>query len=348
MNKKYLLSVFMVVLAAFFAGCATAPEKPVVQEEVVWPLPPQEAKYKLLHTYYGKRDLESSDMLRLLGEEENVFFQRPHGIVADSKGNIYVSDTQNLKVFVLDFEKKKFRTIGDTGIRKVVIPLGLAIDNRQGLLFITDGSHKQVLVYDKDSGSLKFIIGQEPGTFLRPVSVAVNSESKRVYVADTKLQAVKAFSYDGKFLFSVGKGDRSAEDDGFNVPAQVALDRAGNLYVADMFNRFIKKFSPDGKFIKKFGYGTGLSSGNFSKLVGVAVDSEDHVYGLDTEFCNFQVFDQENKLLLNVGEPGNGAARFFMPTNIYIDDNDRIYISDTMNKRVKVLQYLGGKGRSAQ
>lgn len=338
----------MVVFVALFAGCAAAPVKPAVQEDVVWPLPPEEARYKLLHTYYGKRDIESSDMLRFLGEEEDIYLARPHGIVADSKGNIFVSDTQRLKVFVFDFEKNKFRIIGDRGIKKVVIPLGLAIDNRQGLLFVADGSHKQVLVFDKDSGDLKFVIGQEPGTFLRPVSVAVNPGSRRVYIADTKLHMVKAFSYDGKFLFSIGKGDRSTEDDGFNVPSQVAVDRHGNLYVSDMFNRYIKKFSPDGKFVGKIGEGTGLNPGNFSKLVGVAVDSEDHVYGLDTEFCNFQVFDQENRLLINVGEPGNGNARFFMPTNIFIDENDRVYITDTMNQRIKVLQYLGGKGRSAK
>ena len=349
MKKKYFLFLLMIVMAAVFAGCAGQEKRPAVQkEDIYWPLPPQEPRYKHIATYFGKGDVdEGTDMLRFLGEEEEIFLQRPHGIVADSKGNIFVSDITLLKVFVFDFEKKKFRTIGDVGVKKVIIPLGLAIDNRQGLLFVADGKVNQVLVYDKQSGSLKFVIGQEPGTFLRPVSVAVNPETKRVYVTDSKLHMVKVFDYDSKFLFSIGKGDRSEEDEGFNVPNQIALDRSGQVYVADMFNRYIKKFSADGKFLGKIGYGTGLSSGNFSKLVGVATDSEGHVYGLDTEFSNFQVFDQENRLLLAVGEPGNGPSKLFLPSNIYIDENDRIYITDTMNHRIQVIQYLGAKGSGA-
>jgi len=345
MIRKLTVCALVILSGLVLSGCAGVEQKPVPKGEAVWPLPPEKARYKFVAEYRGRRDLEDSDMLRFLGEQEEVFLERPQGVVADNKGSIYVSDIKMLKVFVFDLEKKKFRTIGDSGIRKVVIPLGLAIDNKNGLLFVADGGPKQVLAYDKDSGDLKFVIGQQPGTFLRPVTVAVNPDTRRIYVGDTKLQQVKVFDYESRLLFSVGKeGKRSEEDDGFNVPAQIALDRAGNLYVADMFNRYIKKFSPDGKFIEKIGYGTGLSSGNFSKLVGVAVDSEDHVYGLDTEFCNFQVFDQQNRLLLAVGEPGRGPQRMFMPTNIFIDEKDRIYITDTGNKLVKVIQYLGKEG----
>lgn len=345
MIRKLLVCALVIMSGLVLSGCAGVEQKPVPKREAVWPLPPEKARYKLVAEYWGRRDLEDSDMLKFLGQQEDVFLERPHGIVADNKGNIFVSDIKKLKIFVFDFEKKKFRIIGDTGIKKVVIPLGLAIDNKNGLLFVADGSLKQVLAYDKDSGDLKLVIGQQPGTFQRPVTVAVNPSTRRIYVGDAKLQQVKVFDYEAKLLFSIGKeGQRIENDEGFNVPSQIALDRAGNLYVADMFNRFIKKFSPDGKFIGKIGLGTGLGSGYFSKLVGVAIDSEDHVYGLDTEFCNFQAFDQQNRLLLAVGEPGNGPQRMFMPTNIFIDEKDRIYITDTGNSMIKVIQYLGETG----
>jgi len=341
-----LLLSISIAFILLLSGCVSQ-QKEVKKEEpvkeIVWPLPPEKPRVKWIAQYRGSQDLQKgSDILRFLGEERVITLGRPHGIVADRDGNIYVSDIGRgrLAVFVFDFKNKKFRTLGRKGVLKVKIPLGLAIDNERGLIFVADIGNDMVLAIDKDEDEIKFIIGQKPGTFKRPVAVAVDPPRKRVYVADTKLQEIKAFDYDSKLLWTIGKGKRSPDDDGFNDPVALAVDRNGNLYVADKFNRYIKVFSQEGKFIKKIGYGAGLGSGNFSKLVGVALDSDDHIYGVDTDFCNFQIFDQDNNLLLFVGEPGGTPGKFLTPTHIYIDEKDTIYVADTFNRRVQVLQYL--------
>jgi sugar lactone lactonase YvrE len=332
-------------------GCATQPKikKTEVGQGIVWPKPPERARVKLIASYRGSFDVdEGSRMLRMIGEERTARLNRPHGVVADSEGNIYVSDIgyRILTVYKFDVVRKKFDVIGKGMGTRVRLPLGLGIDNERRLLFVADSGSKGVMVFDKDSFGFKFAIGQDQGTFRRPVSVAVDSKRQRVYVSDTRLHVVKAFTYDSQLLFTIGKGKRASGKDGFNVPAQVALDREGNLYVADMFNRFIKVFSPEGKFIKKIGLGVGMSIGNFSKVVGVAVDSEGHIYGLDTDFGNFQLFDQQNRLLLSVAERGTGDERLMSPSNIYIDGRDRIYVTDTLNARIQVYQYLGeGSGK---
>lgn len=345
MKRDILFYTVMLLLLSALSACAPSQSiKTAVPEGMVWPLPPEKPRIKLIGIYKHSFDVEerSSELLRILGEETGIRLSRPHGIAADRKGNIYVTDVgyKVLKLYMFDFEKKKFRILGDRGQYRLTIPMGLDIDNEQGLVFVADSGRDQVVALDTESGEVKFLIG-DPGTFQRPVSVAVDAKRQRVYVADTKLHMIKAFDYTSRELFTIGKGKRSLDDDGFNVPSQVALDREGNLYVADMFNRYIKVFDPDGRFIKKIGYGVGMGMGNFSKLVGVAVDSDNHIYALDTDFGNFQIFDQDNNLLLFVGASGGKPGRMLTPESIFIDEKDRIYVSDTLNKRIQVFQYLG-------
>ena len=40
------------------------------------------------------------------------------------------------------------------------------------------------------------------------------------------------------------------------------------------------------------------------------------------------------------GDPG-GRAEFWLPTGIFIDDNNLIYIADSYNQRVQVFRYIG-------
>ena len=42
------------------------------------------------------------------------------------------------------------------------------------------------------------------------------------------------------------------------------------------------------------------------------------------------------------GGPGHKYGELWLPSGIFIDKNDYIYISDTYNKRVQVFKYMKG------
>jgi DNA-binding beta-propeller fold protein YncE len=44
--------------------------------------------------------------------------------------------------------------------------------------------------------------------------------------------------------------------------------------------------------------------------------------------------------LLPIGGTGSGVGQFYQPGGVWIDQRDRIYVADTFNGRVVVLQYL--------
>ena len=77
--------------------------------------------------------------------------------------------------------------------------------------------------------------------------------------------------------------------------------------------------------------------------VDIAADSDGNIYVVDALFDNIQIFDQSGRLLMAWGGPGHAYGRFWLPSGIFIDDNDRIYVADTYNKRVQVFQYLKRK-----
>jgi len=87
----------------------------------------------------------------------------------------------------------------------------------------------------------------------------------------------------------------------------------------------------------------GHEPGTFSRPKGVAADSDGNIYVVDALFDNIQIFDESGRLLMAFGEHGNGYGALWLPTGIYIDKNDIIYVSDSSNSRVQVFKYLKKK-----
>ncbi|MGA8241461.1 MAG: 6-bladed beta-propeller, partial [Desulfobacterales bacterium] len=84
----------------------------------------------------------------------------------------------------------------------------------------------------------------------------------------------------------------------------------------------------------------GDAPGTFARPKGVAADSDGNIYVVDALFDNIQVFDKRGHLLMAFGEHGRGYGDLWLPTGIYIDNNDLIYVSDSSNRRVQIFRYL--------
>jgi hypothetical protein len=60
-------------------------------------------------------------------------------------------------------------------------------------------------------------------------------------------------------------------------------------------------------------------------------------------FHTLQIFDQRGVFLLGVGGQGHAPGEFWLPTGIWVTDNDTLYIADSHNQRVQVLRYIGSQ-----
>ncbi|NWF75155.1 MAG: 6-bladed beta-propeller [Nitrospirae bacterium] len=330
----YLLSTILLLLFA------CTPKTPLLEKpkgEYIWPPPPQTPRIQWVTQWSNSQDFKMINPLDVLIREAvlHVLF-RPNGVVVDNAGNIYVADSQLHKIFVFDMEKFTLRFLGE-GILDA--PICLAIDNKRGILFVSDSKLNSVFGLNKNTGQV--VMSPVPtGEFKNPSGLVYDEERERLYVSDSKNHIIRVFDKDGLPLFTFGK--KGTEDGEFHTPSYLALDKNGRIYVVDLFNFRIQIFTPDGKFIRKFGR-LGDCRGCFTRPAGIGLDSEGHIYVVDTAFNNFQIFTDEGKLLLDIGKAGIGAGQFSLPTGLYIDKKDRIYVTDTFNRRIQVFQYLKEK-----
>ena len=126
----------------------------------------------------------------------------------------------------------------------------------------------------------------------------------------------------------------------FNKPQGIAFDSNNQLYVADTDNSRVQIFDHEGNFLRVFG--EKVQPAALSMPVDVAFDREGHVYILDQDYLSLMTYSSTGSLLLITGSQHQSKGRLGLskPAALFIDFNDRIYISDTRNSRVTVWQYL--------
>ena len=325
------------------AGCAGPPPQPAEQAVVAFPPPPDEPRFFFERSFYSSADMvpdESGSSLRRLvtGESRRgEGFAKPYA-VAVRGGRIYLSDSVERFVKVLDVPNGRFFRIGEEGSGQLVKPLGLDVDSA-GLLYVADATAKQIMVYDRDGKFLRKIGGEK--WFDRLTSVTVDAAGTRLYVVDiggvlSPRHQVRVFdARSGEHLFDFGK--RGAGPGEFNLPRDVAIGKDGRLYVVDGGNFRVSVFTPDGKHLKSWG-GVGKQYGNFARPKEIAADNEGNIYVVDTAFGNFQIFDSEGALLTFIGgrSERDGPAKYMLPSGIAVDEDGRIYVVDQWFRKIDV------------
>jgi DNA-binding beta-propeller fold protein YncE len=111
----------------------------------------------------------------------------------------------------------------------------------------------------------------------------------------------------------------------------------GVVAVVDAMNFRVQLFDLDGNFQAQIGF-SGDPAGGIYRPKGIGIDSENHIYVVDSEWGMVQVFDRKGDLLYRFGN-GTSFGQFLLPAGLFIDRNDRVYLVDSYNHRVQVFQY---------
>lgn len=325
------------------AGVSRNGRKPL--PSIVWPNPPEVPRISFVNSVSEPEHLDIrsgmfKSFLNYLAGKKKVTIVNPHGIFADSLGRLYIVDTALKTLHVFDPGKQTYRTLNTKSSKgaQLVSPIGVAVDEAGGRIFVTDSKEGTVKVFSIDE--LTFLIEIGRGDLQRPTGIAINGKTSELMILDSAKACVARFGMDD-LKFRGAFGGPGSDAGRFNYPASIWVDADGTILVSDSLNFRIQVFSADGVFIRTFG-SIGETTGHFTRPKGVASDSNGNVYVVDGLFDNVQIFSNEGEMLMAFGGHGTGYGEFWLPTGIFIDKGDKIYVADSYNKRVQVFQYLKG------
>lgn len=275
-----------------------------------------------------------------LENQDPVVLQRPQSGVVDEDGRILVTDVSRGAVFVFD-EKSGQMDVWEyaEGFRHFMAPSGIAL-GPEGRVFVADAELQRVVMLDR-SGKGIGVIGRDQ--LQRPTGLAWDAASSLLYVADTQAHQIKVFDMTGRLVRSIGRRGEGLGE--FNFPTHIALSRNG-LVVADTMNARIQIIPlDDNGNPAAFGH-RGTRLGDFVRPKGVAIDSEDNIYVVESYHDHLLVFDARGRFLLPIGGTGKAIGSFYLPGGVWVDARNRVFVADTFNGRIVVFQFLGGGSES--
>jgi DNA-binding beta-propeller fold protein YncE len=184
--------------------------------------------------------------------------------------------------------------------------------------------------------------GTELGQFQNPRDVAIAQDGS-LYISDTSNNRIQHLAADGSVLqvwgsyADISKG--SAPGGTFFEPWGIAVGLDGSVFAADTWNHRIQKFTSDGKFVNMWGY-FGQADTPFA-IWGprdIAIDSNGNLFVTDTGNKRIVIYDPDGNYINQFGSVGLEVGKFDEPVGIIIDEEDLVYIADTWNQRIQVMQ----------
>ena len=165
------------------------------------------------------------------------------------EGKLYVSDTMNDRILVIDASSKVGCSI------PVKRPLGLVVNRATKEITFTQRGVNKVSVFR--DGEVQTLAGSSffglvdgasrSSAFFEPFGLS-SREDGSIVVADAGNHAIRIIDKDGYTVTLAGgkgKGQADGTEAKFNYPMGVAVDSLGSVFVADTYNHRVRKILPN-------------------------------------------------------------------------------------------------------
>jgi sugar lactone lactonase YvrE len=264
------------------------------------------------------------------GTNADARFDKPNGVAVDRAGNLFVVDHYNQTIrkitpsgtnwivtTIAGSPQQMGYADGTNSDARFWTPTGIAIDG-QGNLFVADtftftirkiassGTNWVVTTIAGSAYNFGFADGtNQDAQFDFPFGLCVDA-SNNVYVADNGNHAIRKITPVGNDWVVttvagasiIGSANGTNSDARFFFPADITVDRAGNLYVTDQSNDTIRKIVPVG-------------TNWLVSTIGGLPKQPGHTDGVGTD------------------------ARFDWPWGITMDHNGILYVVDWRNSTIR-------------
>ena len=359
------------------------------------------------------------------GQATEAELYLPAGIAFDGGGNLYIADTAHNRVRMVCAGSSsgiingtqaackspgvittvagggggcasQTDTIGDgcpAGNSTLATPGGVTVDGA-GNLYISDTGNNEIRVVNSATGVITVFAGDVNGLCAGktdslgdgcPATSAILNEPEgvtldvfgNVYIADTANNLIRKVAPSGIITTSAGGGAGcGAQSDGFGNgcdanqavlknPYPVAFDASGNMYIPDSSDNEVREVmatggvvSPTSTIVDFAGNGGQTSSGNGGPAnqaalfapSGVAIDPAQNVYIADTQNNMVRMVNANTSIISTIisnnsnltynAPPFNSfsSLKFYGPIGLAFDASGDLYIGDSLEMVVQQMQ----------
>ena len=298
------------------------------------------------------------------GQAKSALLEFPTALAVDANSNVYIADQNGPEI----------RKVTTDGKINAFVPganaASVQVDGAGNVYFISGSAVYMV----SPAGKVTTIAGGSygyGGDGLAATAALLNSPSGlaldgagNIYIADTYNCRLREVTLDGKIKTIAGNSTCATTGDSnpassaqLNYPQSVAVDSSGNIYVGEEYR--IRMIAAGTKIITSFAGGSGTSTADGIQATtayiplnpSLAVDRSHNLYFTDSAHARVRMISATDGTVTTVagtglaGFGGDGglatSAALNNPNGVAVDATGKVYISDQINCRIRMVDTSG-------
>jgi len=191
-------------------------------------------------------------------------------------------------------------------------PAGIALDS-QGKIYVADFANQRIQVWD-------FFGNFDSSISVEGLAHGVEISKDEIYVAVWGNPHIEIFAKNGNKIKSFPGPEK---------PGDIAINGNGDIYVTSYGTGIIQIFDQTGNKVKTI---QSAHNGISARLTGITLDTLENIYV--TDYINDRVMklDSAGNFLFEFLVPPNEGGKFLRPTNVEINSNEDVYITDNSGR----------------
>ncbi len=258
-------------------------------------------------------------------------FLMPMGIVLDAYQQLYIADTGNNRVQVIDTDGQFIAEFGSFGWRDGEFDFPNDIALSLDTLYVVDTGNHRVQYCHLVNRTFYPIATTEDYQLDAPEGIGIGRNGE-IFVVDTRNHRWIQLTKNLTPINAIGSFGRHREQ--LWNPTDLVVNPHGTTYIVDTGNHRIVSYDFSGNPTQTWGE-KGGELGQFLEPKRLAIDTWNYLYVTDSGNRRVQIFTQNGQTVTEFT-----AKTLLNPCGIAVSPNGEIFVSDTEAGDIKVFKVL--------